>query len=399
MSHSPEKTKVFFREGSPEHLAASRGLPFVPSQPASTPWGAAAPPSASDSPHGFTQDPKLHPQSQRPAYAEPGRSESPRPLYAVQEPVAHARVEHERNAAEKARASTSPRPLDIAQVGSARAASDAALLRDAHTKRKRDARGFEAPLVRRAIVDVFGFDPDLPRRLRRERRYGEMLRGLGKLRRAVPLDGVEPASEQDANDVTRVMSVAPPDSLAAMRGAHDRAPLELESFDIPLLVVEGSLRPSFDPLQSLRVLTSLAQPFVGGDKRVAHAVSVAETALAAATPVSGRALQRTTAQLEQATAALNLPPQFFSESLERTLLEERKYLFRTLYGERRIRCELESEGLTLPVYLREDVATKLPLLFSFPVLLIAELRPREDIAETHQEALLALAVARQVRTS
>jgi hypothetical protein len=50
----------------------------------------------------------------------------------------------------------------------------------------------------------------------------------------------------------------------------------------------------------------------------------------------------------------------------------------------------------LPVYLPDDIASHLPLLPSFTAVLLGELRPREDLAETEKEVFLPLAVARRL---
>ena len=80
------------------------------------------------------------------------------------------------------------------------------------------------------------------------------------------------------------------------------------------------------------------------------------------------------------------------------MLEERHFKRRTVLGELRIRAELATpSGETVPAYVPAAVASKLPMLPSFPVVLLGELRPREDAQESHAEALLVLALGRVVR--
>jgi hypothetical protein len=52
----------------------------------------------------------------------------------------------------------------------------------------------------------------------------------------------------------------------------------------------------------------------------------------------------------------------------------------------------------MPVYLPETAATSLPLLLSFPVVALCEIIPREDLTEPHDEALLASALGRVLRS-
>ena len=54
---------------------------------------------------------------------------------------------------------------------------------------------------------------------------------------------------------------------------------------------------------------------------------------------------------------------------------------------------------SVPIYLPELTAERLPMLSAFPVVAAVELRPREDSSEPSPDALLALAVARVVRGS
>jgi hypothetical protein len=69
-------------------------------------------------------------------------------------------------------------------------------------------------------------------------------------------------------------------------------------------------------------------------------------------------------------------------------------------GAPRLRADLAlaKGGEAMPVYLPETAATSLPLLLAFPVVALCEIIPREDLAETQDEALLASALGRVLRS-
>ena len=52
------------------------------------------------------------------------------------------------------------------------------------------------------------------------------------------------------------------------------------------------------------------------------------------------------------------------------------------------------ESAAFPFYVLDSVAAALPLLPSFVVTALCEVRPREDVAETQSEALFAVALGR-----
>ncbi|MBK8257937.1 MAG: hypothetical protein IPK82_35390 [Polyangiaceae bacterium] len=51
----------------------------------------------------------------------------------------------------------------------------------------------------------------------------------------------------------------------------------------------------------------------------------------------------------------------------------------------------------MPAYVTGTVVTKLPMLGTFPVVVLGELRPREDAQESHADAFVVWALGRVVR--
>jgi hypothetical protein len=249
------------------------------------------------------------------------------------------------------------------------------------------------------VVDLLAFVPELPKRLRRSRAHAPLLADFS------PPTGIqrpnEPAPDREDRpklEVLRVLSCGVPLQGAELHAVSDGVMDDAQDLELPLLLVAGELRVATDELEALRIGVAVAKPLAAGDKRLAAALTVATDALAgsALTPETAVSLL---GKLDAATRELSLPPRYLIDIVERTVLETRSYKRRTLLGAARLRGDLTVPSLgAIPVYLPESVATLLPLLPSFPAMLLAELRPREDASETHAESLLALAVGRVLQT-
>ncbi|UQA56215.1 DUF2169 family type VI secretion system accessory protein [Polyangium aurulentum] len=286
---------------------------------------------------------------------------------------------------------------------SAKAASDAA----AHEERRRDvakestlreATGRPA-LQRLAVVDLLHFEPKALPRIRSIKRFAQVLSAMARPRTAQSVDLVRvepPQEEQDRSDFLRLLSCTPPVDAPEIRRALADSLDDLVDFHPPLVIVAGELRPLFDELETLRTTVSVAQPVAGGDKRLLAAIAVAQEAIAAPIPPRADTVLGLARNIESASASLSLPPRYVASEVERLLLEGRKYKRRPLLGAPRIRADLTltRSGEVMVVYLPDSIATSLPLLPAYPVTALVEARPREDIAESHAEALLAMAVGR-----
>ncbi|MDI1475990.1 DUF2169 domain-containing protein [Polyangium sp. y55x31] len=283
---------------------------------------------------------------------------------------------------------------------SAKAASDAA----AREARRNDEPGAGARVMRSAstqvqrlaVVDVLDFDPKVLPRLRMQKRFAPIFAGPRPVQPAEASRSKLPQEEQDRADVARVLSCARSADAAEIRRALAESLEDQNNWHPPLLAVAGDLRPVFDELEGLRAAVSVAQTVAGGDKRLLAAIAVAQEAIAAPVPPRPDTVLALGRQIEAASSSLSLPPRYVASEVERILLEGRKYKRRTLLGATRIRADLTLArgGETMLVYLSDAVATSLPLLPSYPVVVLAEARLREDVAETQPEALVAMALGR-----
>ncbi len=291
---------------------------------------------------------------------------------------------------------------------SLRSASDAAADRDTRGARPADrrsgddrARDFEdgaAAPRRHAFVDLLAFEPALPARLRRTPALSKLLAWKGERPAWVrPDEPIDEGSREDRGrlDVLRVLSFGAPCDLPRVREMLDDAFDDATQLELPLVVVAGQLKPSHDDLALLRATVRAGQPLSLTNKPLQAALKVLEEAVETGVAPPGEATAALLRQAEQAAGAMW---SYLSAQVQRMILDERQFKRRTVLGDLRIRAELTTpSGEAVPAYVPASVAPSLPMLASFPVVVIGELRPREDAQETHAEALLVWALGRVVR--
>ena len=360
---------------------------FMASAPAPIPPAPIAPAPAAPEP--FRPAVVTAPPAAPPAIVmpEPARSSPPR-------------LAPNRRAAAPARGATGGRKPPGA-AGGLKASSDAAADRErgreATAARPPTSRPESEPLRRRAVIDLLSFEPKIAPRLRGLQRFAPVWVQPPRARSVQGLDEPrpEPASRERA-DVLRLLSCASPDNAASIRGTLASCLDDLHDFDPPLLLLAGELRPTFDEVEILRATLSIALTIAGMDKKILAVIALAQQALAPSDPPRPEVAIGLSRQLEQAASSLSLPPRYLASQVERVLLESRKFKRRTLLGAPRVRADLviARDGEVWPLYLPDAVATSLPLLLSYPVMVLCEVRPREDLAEAHAEALFAMALGR-----
>jgi hypothetical protein len=287
-------------------------------------------------------------------------------------------------------------------VQSAKAASDAAADRERQRRSLSDETASESTTTRRALVDLLSFAPDVPRRIRRTKWMTSLLTDFAPPRPFRRPDEPEPDRERDREErgrfeVLRVLSCGQPVDGSGLGAAIERALDDANDLEMPLFLVSGELKPTWDEVEMLKAAVRVAQPLATNDKRLTAAVTVANDAASASTPPSTETAAALSRQVESALRDLSLPPRYFAENVERILLEGRAYKKRTVLGELRIRCDLALGGTQWPTYLPEAVGAHLPMLPSFGVVALVEVRPREDASESHAEALVVTALGRVVR--
>jgi hypothetical protein len=375
------------------------------------PTPAATPPPASAAPALHTSTPPapaLH--TPAPLIAWRTVAESAPPFVAPEPPAPPAEIIEPRPARELPREG-SPRAFPpprneaaatpaSAAFGGVKAASDAAAGRENGREGgspfgARD--GAKSAVRRLGVIDLLSFDPKIAARLRTLKRYAPI---FAQPARPSALQGVDApradAPDRERADVLRVLSFGTPVSASEVRNALADSLDDPFDLDPPFVLVAGELRALFDEVETLRAAVAIARPVAGGDKKLLATLAIAEESLASPIPPRFDTALGLSRQIEQASTALSLPPRYVASEVERVLLEGRKYKRRTLLGAPRVRAELliGREGASFPFYVLDSVAASLPLLPSCGVTALCEVRPREDVAETQNEALFAVALGR-----
>jgi len=432
-------------DGAMARAEATRVGPSAPPPPV-TPWAAAAPPA----PYGGSPvamglgrgplaalmaapPPAPLPTTDRSAYPEipHGRRPSdapppPRvPFYDAMGPAGGLPQASGRQ--------SSPRPpqpavpdLRAATERGAGAASNAAAATARTSARPADRPGalpVAAPVREppREHIDLLWFDPaSLPRILADE------VLGQGRAERPAVRwvkEAAAPREPQEARDHRELLGIfgrgKPVDEPAALDRVATSAYRDDGTFAPPLVLVAGELSFDFDEVETLRATLTVITPFLGADKKLRDVAGGATDALKTEGRLPGDIAAGLTRRIEEAFAQgqRSVAPGYLDTSVERILLEDRRYAKRTLFGEPRLRARLAfppggpagspaggaaggptgGSGTPLPTYLPEALANRLPLFRRFKVRAIVELRPQEDQYETHADALLVLALGRVLR--
>jgi hypothetical protein len=172
-------------------------------------------------------------------------------------------------------------------------------------------------------------------------------------------------------------------------------------FTPPLVVLRGKLRFPFEALEILRATAAVVTPVAGDDKKLNSALEQVKELLD--TPLWSGAAETVTNFVghlrklyRESRRALSID--YLDETVDRTLLEQRKYDKRTLFGGSWIRAllSLDERDKGIPIYLPEELDKRLPMMTSFNARLIAEAHVRQDQFETHPHALKVVTLGRVV---
>jgi hypothetical protein len=255
----------------------------------------------------------------------------------------------------------------------------------------------------REHVDLLWFDPAAVGRIVADKALGEG-RGEGAGARWVKeaVSSREPHEAKDRREILAAVSRGRPiDEPAGIEQVASAAYRDDGTFAAPLILVAGELSFDFDEVETLRAMLTVTAPFAAADKKLKEVTSSAAEVLKADGRLPGDIAAGHTRRIEEAfvQGQRSVAPGYLDTSVERILLEDRRYPRRTLFGEPRLRAVLAFPGGSppIPAYLPETLATRLPLFRRFRVRAVVELRPQEDQYETHGDALVVLALARVLR--
>jgi hypothetical protein len=211
----------------------------------------------------------------------------------------------------------------------------------------------------------------------------------------------EPQETHDRADVQRILArtkaLEAPEATRTLERSFD----DDGSFQPAVVVIAGELQITFEKHDLLAAILAVGAPFSTNDKRLKDAIGSASEIAKLGASAPPDVLDGTLLRVREAfDAAYRAMAQAYLDSrAERALLIERRFAERAVFGEKRVRGEFSYSGASAPVpcYLPQALAGRWPLLPRLRVRVIAELRYREDGDEMHPEALVAFAVARELK--
>ena len=176
-------------------------------------------------------------------------------------------------------------------------------------------------------------------------------------------------------------------------------------FEPPIVVLAGELRVPFEKHEWLAAIAAIAAAFGSTDKKLKDALALATELAPAGSKAPPDLLDAAVARIREAFDGVyrGMSGPYLDARAERSLLVERRFQAREVFGQPCIRGELGGDargpGSELPFYMPEALRQRWPLFSRLSIRAIVELRHREDEGETHAHAALALAVAREIRRS
>ncbi len=364
-------------------LAPPPTTPPPPLRPmeASAPIAAPArPPPAIVRSDGGRPAPGIPPPA--PAPSQPGGTGQPWAFQAQPEPP--RRVVHEARAA-----------LD-GVAGASNAASDrnGGGAHQAHATPKA-----ERPRVTsNDVVDLVWFDEALPTRVRRYEPWSEAVRDEARISDWITTDEREkPEKDEQRRFITRALgrvATTEPSSLSRMLSES----VDEEGFIArPLVVVVGDLALQFDGVEVLKSTVEIAMQLASSEKLKEALDGAKDVAQAqrVSTPLIDNILARLRREFAQANRSL--PNDYLETTVQRTMLEERKYQRRQVLGESHLLGLLLTGGTTqTPTYLPEHLGAQIPALAKFKVRLLAEPHPSQHPGDGEGATLRVLALGRVI---
>ncbi len=298
-------------------------------------------------------------------------------------------------------AAPAPRHDSSAAFGGLAAASDAAVP-VAQRPALDQPKPASAPRAQgNEYLDLVWFDPSAPVRIREQTAWADLLRDPPKTNDWVTGDEADRSQDRarEERDVRRALSRVPTVSPDAIHLLVSEAIDEDGVLVRPLCVVGGDLMLAFDPVESLKAMIDAASHFAAGDKKLKDVVDAAAATVGEEKRIAPTLVETLSSRIRQAFASSprGVAHDYLDVTVERVLLDERKYARRNVLGGPHIVAELYGEtGAPMPTYLGANLADTLPLFRRFRVRLLAEPHPPQDPTDAGHVALKALALSRVV---
>jgi hypothetical protein len=213
------------------------------------------------------------------------------------------------------------------------------------------------------------------------------------------LGGDDKEAARDHHDAFGVLSEAPALDGSGVSRAILEAVNERGRFTPPLVVTGGEIVFPFDELEQLKATTAAIAPLIGDNKKLKDGVDAVNELLQSGCLMSSSSVvERLTQQLKDLfkESGKSSHAGYLEMHVERILLEARHYQRRDLFGEKYLRALLAVPGAeaSIPAYLPEPLAKRLPVMTRFRARVVAELTAQQDQYEAHPYALRVVALGR-----
>jgi hypothetical protein len=253
--------------------------------------------------------------------------------------------------------------------------------------------------VRRDVVELLWFDQAATKRVRqRWRKLADDLE-FAPLDDRHDLPSDDPQQARDRHIHFGILTEAAVSETSELGHVVREAISESGRFTPPLIVVSGRLQFPFHDLEILRATAATLTPIAGDDKRLKEALANVKELLE--TPLmqhSNELVDNFTKHLRSLydQSRRTLSREYLDTSVERLLLEQRRYQKRPIFDGAWIRGLLSPMhgGEPVPTYLPEILEKMLPMMVSFKVRMIVEAHVKQDQYESHPHALRVVTLGR-----
>jgi hypothetical protein len=255
------------------------------------------------------------------------------------------------------------------------------------------------PTQRRDVVELVWFDATATRRVRQT--WPQIAEELEFApvdhRHDLPCDDPQKARERHTH--FGILTEAPQSDVHDLPSILREAVNEQGRFTPPLVVLAGRLQFPFDELEILRATAAALTPLAGDDKKLKESLSNVKELL------ESPLLQHSNELIDNFVKHLRglydgskraVSRDYLDTSVERMLLEQRRYQKRSLFDGSWIRALLSptAGGETIPTYLPESLDKTLPMMVAFRARLLAEVHIKQDQYESNAHALRVVALGR-----
>lgn len=249
------------------------------------------------------------------------------------------------------------------------------------------------------VVDLVWFEEDLPSRIRRYDPWSDAVRDDVRMDDWITAE--EPTEKQKAElrrFVTRALGRVPTTEPALLNRLLAESVDEEGVIDRPLVVAAGELSLQLDPIEVLKSSVEIASQLGTSDK-LKEAIDASKDIAKAqrvSTPLVESLLARLRKEFVQANRSL--PNDYLESTVQRTMLEERKYQRREVLGQAHLAGMLAAPGGSTATYLPDHLASHIPVFPRFKVRIVAEPHPAQHPSDGDAATLRVLALGRVIGT-